>query len=130
MLLYHVDYLCAGVLLLMLFTMACAGYAYHVNARRAADDVKKRDYPPGAIFLAPFTFPIFIALSISIFIMRVLVYGVFLILFTIALFVIRKPFLLRWLEKTVTYIGNKLLEANTLLIKLFLRPGMDNPPST
>jgi len=110
--------------------MACAGYAYHVNARRAADDVKKRDYPPGAIFLAPFTFPIFIALSISIFIMRVLVYGVFLILFTIALFVIRKPFLLRWLEKTVTYIGNKLLEANTLLIKLFLRPGIDNPPST
>ena len=110
-------YVCNGILLLMLFLMACAGYAYLVNARRPADDPKKKDYPLGAIFLAPFTWPLLLIAYMSLFVIKALLYGVFLILFTIALVVIRKPFLLIWLQKVATRIGDKLLEANTFLIQ-------------
>ena len=127
MLFYNVRGLCNGILLFMLFIMACAGYAYYVNARRPADDPQKRNYHPVAIVLAPITLPVFIVFSISIFIMRALLYGVFLILFATALIVVRESFILRWLHKIVTYIGNKLLGANTILIKLFLQPWADEP---
>jgi hypothetical protein len=40
-----------------------------------------------------------------------------LVLFTIGLMAIRKPFLFVWLDKIATKIGNKLLDANTFLIK-------------
>jgi len=102
----------------MLLIFACAGYAYHVNAKRPSDDPKKKDFHPGAIFLAPFTWPFFLFAFIFIFVLRVLVYGLFLILFTIALIAIRKPFLFIWLDSIATYIGNKLLEANTFLIRI------------
>jgi hypothetical protein len=107
--------------------IACAGYAYYVNSKRPDDDPKKRNYHPVAVILAPITVPLFIFFSLSIFIMRVLTYGIFLILFTVALLVIRKPFLLVWLRKTATTIGDALLEANTLLIKLFLKPWANEP---
>jgi len=45
-------------------------------------------------------------------------YGLFLILFAIALVVVRKPFVLQWLDRVFTGIGNKLLWANTFLIKV------------
>ena len=111
----------------MLTVIACAGYAYYVNSKRPDDDPKKRNYHPVAVILAPITVPLFIFISLSIFIMRVLTYGIFLILFTIALLVIRKPFLLVWLRKTATNIGSALLEANMLLIKLFLKPWANEP---
>jgi len=111
----------------MLAVIACAGYAYYVNSKRPDDDPKKRNYHPVAVILAPITVPLLIFFSLSIFIMRVLTYGVFLILFTVALLVIRKPFLLVWLRKTATTIGDALLEANTLLIKLFLKPWANEP---
>ena len=111
----------------MLVVTACAGYAYYANSKRADDDPKKRNYHPVAIIIAPVTFPLLAIFSLSFFILRVLTYGIFLILFTIALLVIRKPFLLVWLRKTATSIGNALLEANTLLIKLFLKPWANEP---
>ena len=78
----------------ILFVMACAGYAYLVDARRPADDPQKRNYHPVAIVFAPLTLPIFVVLSISIFMLRVLLYGVVLILLPILLITARKPFLL------------------------------------
>ena len=102
----------------MLLMLVCAVYAYRVNAKRPDDDPKKRGFHPGAIFLAPITWPLFLFGSISIFVIKALVYGVFLILFTIALLAFRKPFLFVWLDRIATYIGNKLLEANTFLIKI------------
>src|SRR5215208_3962761 len=98
---------CNGILIFLFLTTACAGYAYYVNARRPADDPQKRNYPPIAILFAPVTVPILLLFAISIFILRVLVYGLFLILFVIALVLIRKPFLLTALHKTAMYIGNK-----------------------
>ncbi len=119
----YFPYLCNCFLALMLIYFVCAGYAYRVNARRPKDDPQKRDFHFGAVLLAPFTFPLFIAASITLFLLRVLVYGVFLILFTIALVAIRKPFLLVWLDKIATQIGNKLLAGNTALIRIFFGSG-------
>ena len=112
MLFNYSTQLCNCYLALMLIYFACAGYAYRVNARRSKDDPQRRDFHFGAILLAPFTFPLFIAASITLVLLRVLVYGVFLILFAIAVIAIRKPFLLAWLDKVATRIGNKLLAGN------------------
>ncbi|HLF74607.1 MAG TPA: hypothetical protein VI524_09685 [Anaerolineales bacterium] len=106
----------------MLVITACAMYAYYVNSKRPDNDPKKKNYHPLAILLAPITFPLLIIFSVSIFILRVVTYGVFMVLFIFALIVIRKPFILEWLKKKATAIGDRLLEANTLLIRIFLRP--------
>ena len=121
------TYLCNGFVLLTVFMLICAGYAYRVNARLAQDDPKKRDFHIGAIFLAPITWILFLLASITIFILRVVFYLLFLILFTIAVLAIRKPFLFVWLDKIATKIGNKLLEANTFLIKAAFGKSIKNP---
>ena len=115
---YFLNHLCNCIGLPVLFLLVCMGYAYRINARRTADDPKKRDYQPGAILLSLLTWPILIFASISLFILRALFYGVFLILFAFALVAIRKPFLLMWLNKVFSSIGDKLLIANTFLIRL------------
>jgi len=120
---------CKGLLLLMAILFLCAGYAYRVNAQRPADDPKKRNYRVGAIILAPFTWLLFLLASVTIFILRVFVYTAFLVLFTIAFIALRKPFLLIWLDKIATKIGNKLLEANTLLIRIAFGKKVDAPPT-
>jgi hypothetical protein len=111
-----------GIFWYCLLTIACAGYAYRVNARYPSDDPRKRDYEPAAIILAPFTVPFFIILSIVIFILKALLYGLLLILFIAALIFVREPFIFKWLHKVAVFIGNKLLAANTMLIRLFLKP--------
>lgn len=127
MLFYYSNQLCIGFLLLMLFFYTCAVYAYHVNIQRPADDPKKRNYHRGAIILAPFTWLLFFFASVTIFILRVFVYTMFLVLFTVAFLVIRKLFLLIWLEKITAKIGDKLLAANTLLIKIVFGKKTENP---
>ena len=117
MLLQYSEPLCYGILLLTVFLLVCAAYAYRANSKLADDNPKKRDYPPSSIVLAIFTWPFLIFASLILLVLRVLAYGLFLILFAIALVVIRKPFLLKWLDKVFTGIGNKLLWANTFLIK-------------
>ncbi len=120
--LYHIDLVCKGLLWIMLFLFACAGYAYRINARRPTEDPKKRNFHPAAIFVAPITVPVFIFARITLFAIRVLLYGIFLMLFTVGLVVIRKPFLFIWLDKMATKVGTMLLEANTLLIRLLISP--------
>jgi len=127
MLLYHIKSSCCGLFLFILFTVACAGYAYRLNARRPADDPKKQDYPPFAILLAPITLPLFIILYIVLFILRALLYAAALVLFTVALILVREAFILVWLKKIMISLGNIFLEANTILIKLFLKPGAEQP---
>ena len=111
------NYLCSGIFLLTLVMLVCAGYAYRVNARRAADDPKKRDFHPAAILLAPIIWPLLFFGMIFLFVLRALVYGTFLVLFTLALVVVRRPFVLIWLHRAATWIGDILLGANTFLIK-------------
>ena len=115
------DYLvpfALGYLLITLILYVCVGYAYYINEQRSTDDPKRRDIPPVVVLLAPITWPLLIIGFISLFIIKVVIYSVFLVLFTIALLAIRKPFLLERLKKAAAWIGEKLLEANLFLIKL------------
>jgi hypothetical protein len=122
MLLYNLECLCNGILLLMAAVTACAVYAYYVDSKRPEDDPQKKNYHPLAVLFAPITFPLFIIFSVSIFLLRVITYGVFMVLFIFALIFIRKPFILERLKKNAMTIGNLLLQANTTLIRIFLRP--------
>ena len=122
MLLYDLNFLFNCCIVVTLLVTLCTIVAYYANSRRAEDDPKKRNYHPLAILLAPITFPFFVVLYTSIFILRVITYGVFLVLFIAAMLLIRKPFILEWLKKNATIVGDMLLEANTLLIRLFLHP--------
>ena len=113
------------ILVLMLVVSLCAGYAYYVDLKRSDDDPKKRDYHPLAILLAPITFPLVLILSISFLILRVITYGLFMVLFILALIVLRKPFILAALQKIAAVVGDRLMEANTILIRFFLGPWVE-----
>ena len=139
MLFYHfilVEYLCNGILIISVFVLLCAVYAYSVNSRLPDNDSKKKDFHPAALVMVAFTWPLFLLLFILLFVLRIItfvlraiLYGIFLILFTLALAGIRKPFLFIWLDKIMISIGNRLLEANTLLVK-FVSGQWTNEPGT
>jgi hypothetical protein len=114
--------LCIGMLLISVFVVACAAQAYAVNLQRDEDDPEKKDYYLAAVFLAPITFLPLLLLVILLFIVRALFYCFSLFVFILALIVIRNAFLLKWITDKATYIGDKLVEANTFLIKLLIRP--------
>jgi hypothetical protein len=98
----------------MMFT----GYAYWVNAIQATNGTAKKVYHFYAIFLAPI-WPLLVIGWVLLFLLRALAYGIFLILFTVAVVLIRKPLILIWLGKVALKIGNKLLSTNEFLIGLF-----------
>ena len=116
-----------GMLPFALLAVACAAYAYSVNARRADDDPQKRDFHPLAILLAPITLPFFAFVSIVVFVLQALLFAVILVLFVAALIFSREPVIFRWLRRKVLAIGNKLLELNTALIGLFWKPRVTQP---
>jgi len=121
-------YLCKGLLWITLFICLCVIYAYFVNSQREDDDPQKRNYHISAIFLALFTWPFLLIAFVSLFLLRAFFYSFFLILFTFSLiFIPIRSYQPSWLEKTAARIGEKLLQANTLLIKLFLKPWSDEP---
>ena len=127
MLLYHLDWLCYGTLLLMGLAAAWVMLAYYINAKRSVDDPEKKNYHPAAIVFAPLTFPILIILSVSFFLLRALSYGVFLILFFLALIFIPSSSVPLGLQKKRDSIGDRLLEINTVIIRFFLRPWANEP---
>jgi hypothetical protein len=97
-------------------------YTYSANLRRNSDNPKKRDYHPFAIWMAPITLPLFLSGGILLFVLRALLYAVFLIVFVILLIAIRKPFLFQLWHKFATAIGDPLLKANTRLINMAFEP--------
>ena len=118
----HPNFLLNCFIVVTLLTVTCSSFAYFVNSRRLDADPKKKNYHPFAILFAPITLPLLIISSVIFFILRMVTYGVFMVIFTFALIFIRKPFILEWVRKLALTIGDKLLEANTLLIRLFLGP--------
>ncbi|HSG41560.1 MAG TPA: hypothetical protein VLA72_00245 [Anaerolineales bacterium] len=105
----------------------CAGYAYRVNSKLTSDDPSKKDMHFVATFLTPI-WPVYVVLWVFIFILRAALYIFLLILLTIGLVFIRQPFIVKWLIKVATKIGNKLMKANMLLFRLLfpqqnLHPG-------
>jgi hypothetical protein len=122
MMLDHPNFLLNCFIVVTLLTVTCSSFAYFVNSRRLDADPKKKNYHPFAILFAPITLPLLIISSVIFFILRMVTYGVFMVIFTFALIFIRKPFILEWVRQLALTIGDKLLEANTLLIRLFLGP--------
>lgn len=118
----HPNFLLNCFIVVTLLTVTCSSFAYFVNSRRLDADPKKKNYHPFAIIFAPITLPLLIISSVIFFILRMVTYGMFMVIFTFALIFIRKPFILEWVRKLALTIGDKLLEANTLLIRLFLGP--------
>jgi ABC-type spermidine/putrescine transport system permease subunit II len=122
MLFYYSFYICKGSLWLSLIILGCTAYAYVVNKRRPDSDPKKRNYSPYAIFIAPITLPFVIAALVCVFLVRALLFALFIIVFTIATVAIRKPFLFVLLDKIARGIGEPLLKINTSLIRLAAAP--------
>lgn len=116
---HYVLHCLEGYTLISFILLVFAGYAYHVNSKRTADDPLRKGNHPVALILTPL-WPFVITVWLFIFILRTVLYGISLSLFAIGLVIIRKPFILIWLGKAVTKIGNKLLQANMLLIRIFL----------
>ena len=120
---YYAKYICWGVLGISFLAASCAGYAYAVNAQRAEDDPDKKDYGPGLVVLAFFTWPVLLPLVISLFLLRVALYSLFIIVFAVFLLILpRQRPEPTWAETRVIKLGNALLKANSFLIKLMLRP--------
>jgi len=123
--------ICKGLLWITLIICLFVIFAWIVDSQREDDDPEKRNYPVGAIVLSLFTWPILLIVFVSLFLLRVFFYGFFLAVFTIALlFLPRGSYQLSWLEKRAARIGERLLQANTLLIRIFLRPWSEEPETT
>ena len=127
MLWYHLESVCTGTLALLAIVTACAIYAYCLNSGRSPEDPEKRPFLIVAILLTPITFIPFLIGYILLLFLRALFYGICLLLSILVLVVFRKWFFLIWLHKAAKSVGDKLLEANTLLIRLFLWPWADRP---
>jgi hypothetical protein len=93
-----------------------AGYAYLVNSKRPVDDPQKKHYYSSGAIVLPFFWPLLLVGWIIVIVLRAIYFGLFLILFTLAMVFIRKPFWLVWLEKIALKIGGMLLDANSALI--------------
>jgi hypothetical protein len=130
MLLKYLPYIFKGYFILACLLTLCMVYEYDVNARRAKDDPEKRNFHFGAVIFIPWLWPLLILSSIVIVILQALMYILFLGLTLFLILVIRKPFLLVWLDKIATKVGNQLLEINNYLIKLMFGNLADAPQST
>ena len=126
-----------GILILTAAVTACAMYAYYKNTKRPAHDPKKRDFHRAAIFLVPFTWPLFLlafilllVLRVILFVLKTVAFGIFLVLLPLVFLGLRLLFIFTWVDKILTSIGNQLMEANTFLIRLFLRPWVGSSGST
>ena len=124
----YLFYTCPCLVMITLMLYICVRYAYRVNAQRPDDDLKKRDFTMDRIFLPLVMWPFLLLVYITVFVLRALLYILLLILFPIILFVFRKPPQPVWLHKIAMGIGNKLLEANTFLIKTLWGRKFENPP--
>ena len=127
MLLAQWKVITVGCLVVLVFLFISVIYAYRVNSKRGPDDPQKRKYPPCALWIAPFTFPIMILIGFTSLVLSTLVAVAILIVFPISLILFREStngesFQIKWLLR----IGEKLLRINTKLLKIIgLYPSSD-----
>ena len=117
MILIHWKLWASGCGIVLAFIIFSAFYAYRINARRAPDDPKKKDYFPLAPWLAPFILPPLLMINILFAILSSLAFGFFLVIFPLTLLLFRKPFLIKWILKQAQKVGNLILEIDTELLK-------------
>lgn len=104
--------------------------AYVVNARRANDDIKKRNYPVLALVLAPFTWPLsflFLGLALVVLMVRAFLFALFLAVFIPSMILFPRTEQPLLLEKIAVWIGEYLLKINTRLLRLAFEPWAKKP---
>ena len=89
-----------------------SAYAYYVNSQRPADDPQKKNYYASGIFTMPFFWPFLLVIWMVVVVLKAIHFGFILVIFTLTIVFIRKPFWLVWLEKIALKIGTKLLDAD------------------
>ena len=121
MLINYSYLICPGIMWIMLIVILFSAYAYIANQRRDKDDPKKREYNPYAILIAPIAIPLLITGLMLVFVIKALLFAIFLVVFTIALVGLRKPFIFVLLDRIAKWIGEPMLKVNSYLIRLVFR---------
>lgn len=112
---------CVGYLVISTLVWLFSSYAYLANGRRPTNDPGRKDYDFRAVFFAPLTWPFLLFGGVVITIIKAVFFGVFLLVFSLAVAILRKPFFWPLIEPIVSGIGRRVLKVNTFLIRLFDR---------
>lgn len=114
----NIQCCCAGYFLLAVLWTTFAGYSYLVDRQRLDDDPEKKNYHVSGVFMVPLFWPFILVGWAAILLLRALHFGLFLILFTLAVIFIRESEDFTGLDKISTSIGDMLLDANSALLNL------------
>jgi len=115
------TYFFISTLLLAILIIVMARYAYRINSRRPIGDPLKRDVHLAAIFLAPLTWPLFLVLSLIVFVLRFTLHTLFFLLFIIPLRLYRG--FLSFAKVILQFVLSKL-KGRGRLKYYFLRTGL------
>lgn len=107
---------CLGILVVW----GMSAFTFFYNKRLPDGNEEKREYHPYswlvAPLLLPFKVPILALFAVLSFLFYSLVFGLLLIVFALAVALLRKPFLLQWLKETSLKVGRFILKINTRLL--------------
>ncbi len=106
---------CLSYFVLAIILSLFSAYAYYINSKRPADDPLKKKYYVSGIFTMPFIWPLLLVGWVMYFVVKAIRFGFLLVIFTLSMIFIRKPFWLTWLEKIALKIGDMLLGAHSKL---------------
>jgi len=109
---------CLSYFILATILVMFSAYTYFVNEKRLADDPQKKKYYASGIFIMPFIWPLLLVGWVLFIFVKAIHLGFILVVFTLSLVFIRKPFWLPWLEKIALKIGGMLMNANSVLMQL------------
>lgn len=112
---------CLSYFVLAIILSLFSAYAYYINSKRSADDPLKKKYYVSGIFTMPFIWPLLLVGWVMYFVVKAIRFGFLLVIFTLSMIFIRKPFWLTWLEKIALKIGDMLLGAHSKLISFTFR---------
>jgi hypothetical protein len=107
-----------------------AAFTHFHNNRLPDSDEEKKTYHPYAWVLVPFALPFWIVIAILSTILYAILFGLLLFVFILALIVLRKPFLFKWLKETALKVGRPFLKLNTRLLNLIWPFPLASEPST
>ena len=119
--------LCLGYGFISALVIFFTGYVYLVDRMRPPEDPAKKYYDISGVIMAPVTWPFFVVITAITTFLKAILFGIVLVLFTMAMLVIREPIFWEWLEKRITKIGSVLLEVNNFVFNLFFRGTTRSP---
>lgn len=93
-------------------------YTYFINHRLQEGDENKLTYSPYAAFALPLFIPFYLILVLAGLILMITVAAIILPLFALALLLLRKPFLFKWLHDRALEIGHFVMDVNMKLLKV------------